>query len=84
MPVNWNCIDCNVPTKEVGEYYEVKPEVWPRTEQGLKVRGCLCLLCLEARIGRMLSFRDFTDSKANTVGNKSARLQHRVSRSATI
>ncbi len=28
--MNWKCIDCDINTKEIGDYYEVKPSVWPK------------------------------------------------------
>lgn len=95
--MNWECIDCGVHTKRKGDYYQVKPSAWPHREtkqfsiEGEPVtlylgllRGCLCIECLEARLGRTLTRDDFTDSKRNTFGTKSEILTARLNSPGTI
>lgn len=54
----FNCIDCGVNTKEIGEYYMVKACVW--RSSGMHYHsGMLCLGCLENRLGRELKPEDF-------------------------
>jgi hypothetical protein len=63
-----NCADCGVGTWTIGEYYMVHDEVWEQAWAGRrkawhgKVPGqeILCIGCLEARIGRTLTYGDFT------------------------
>lgn len=60
------CVDCAVDTstRGVDEYYMVHNELW--TEAGLSILdGMLCIGCLDARIGRRLLARDFTDAPVN-------------------
>ena len=54
----FRCVDCGKDTFE-GEYYTVTDEVW--AAGGLAPHGgMLCLADLERRIGRWLTFDDFT------------------------
>lgn len=55
------CVWCGVDV--VGEYYMVRNEVWESC--GPKY-GCLCVGCLEVRLGRTLCRDDFTDVPVNT------------------
>jgi hypothetical protein len=55
------CLDCWIDTREAGEYYVVRNEVWPLPVDG----GMLCIGCLEERIGRRLRRADFTDAPLN-------------------
>lgn len=57
------CVDCGKDTSELGEAdYKVKMKV-------MKIGRCqgleLCLGCFENRIGRKLSFQDFSQSMQN-------------------
>jgi hypothetical protein len=57
------CIDCGVDTLPTGwdaraEYYMVHDHVWGAAGMTL-LRGCLCIGCLEHRIGRQLTAADF-------------------------
>jgi hypothetical protein len=49
---------------EVTEVYTVTAELWKRTGLG-PMDGCLCIACLEQRIGRRLRPKDFTEHVFN-------------------
>ena len=72
-----DCIWCGVDTAEIGEFYMVRNEIWD--EYGPKT-GCLCIGCLEDRIGRQLRPDDFKDAPINTNPDqhRSDRLQDRL------
>jgi hypothetical protein len=70
------CVDCRVDTIGVREFYRVHDSVRPLAELG----GCLCIGCLEERIGRRLTPADFTDAPINRFGGSSARLRSRLGR----
>jgi hypothetical protein len=57
------------------EAYYVKPSVWRAAKIG-EDGGCLCIGCLEKRVGRKLKFRDFPDHPFNKMP-RSARLMER-------
>jgi hypothetical protein len=77
------CHDCGqrlLPTGRVGpdqgsEWYMVHDPVWDAS--GLEpLGGCLCLACLEARLGRPLVHDDLTDHPINTPsGSDSERMR---------
>jgi hypothetical protein len=81
------CLDCNVNTHDIGEYYAVEDEVWRAAHDG---PGMLCIDCLEKRIGRQLTQSDFKDNPLNYPDgtaysgtgfeHKSARLKDRLAR----
>lgn len=71
-----DCVWCGVNTADVGEYYMVHDELWEK--YGPPKRGCLCIGCLELRIGRRLRPDDFMDAPANWMGSKSERLRQRL------
>jgi len=64
------CLDCGLATtphwrgRPVGcwELYMVHDRVWKRAGMA---PGCLCIGCLEARLGRSLGPRDFTSALIN-------------------
>jgi hypothetical protein len=56
------CLDCGTDTLAVGDYYAVKDDVWSHAGGD---DGMLCVLCLEARLGRRLSTFDFADAPVN-------------------
>jgi hypothetical protein len=58
------CKDCGTNTSAINEYYMVHDELW-RASGLSKDCGMLCIACLEARIGRTLSARDFTECPIN-------------------
>lgn len=75
------CIDCgrDTKTRQLAEYYMVKHEVWAET--GLaEGAGCLCIGCLEERLGRILNTGDFLDVPVNYDPDlpRSPRLQDRL------
>jgi hypothetical protein len=51
------CMDCEVDTKQIREYFMVTNRIW--MEYVPERRGFLCLGCLEARMGRTLESKDF-------------------------
>jgi hypothetical protein len=54
-----HCIDCGVNTYAIGHYYMVSDDLW--ASAGMEPDGgMLCLDCLEKRIGRRLTYDDFT------------------------
>lgn len=68
------CVDCQFDTFR-NEYYMVKDEIWPI---GI-FDGMLCIGCLEKKIGRKLTKKDFTDCPVNVWPRfRSERLQNRL------
>jgi hypothetical protein len=57
------CLDCDIDTIAIAEYYVVEEAVWLQANPGSK--GMLCIGCLEVRLGRRLTPADFTDSPIN-------------------
>jgi hypothetical protein len=57
-----DCIWCRVDTSEIGEYYMVADAIWERYGP---TDGCLCIGCLEDRMGRRLQPDDFKDIPLN-------------------
>lgn len=77
------CNDCGMLTAPEGapdEWYEVRDEVW--LAAGMTVQGILCIGCLENRLGRELSARDFENAALNdpAFGWHSDRLNDRLRR----
>jgi len=59
-----HCFDCGVNTLETNEYYMVTDSCWARAK--MKARdGMLCVGCLERRLGRKLTPRNFIDCPLN-------------------
>ena len=59
-PESWCCVDCGAATTNLaGKDTPVyRPEAWAA---GMKAMGgCLCVGCLEKRLGRCLRPKDFT------------------------
>jgi len=78
MGSDWLCLDCGVDTAELGEYYMVCHRVWyylSRSDEGM-----LCIGCLENRLGRCLTKKDFIKAPVNRldVFHKSDRLIDRL------
>jgi hypothetical protein len=48
------------------EVYDVRPSVW-KVARIEPMGGCLCIGCLEQRLGRALRWRDFTSHPCNTM-----------------
>jgi hypothetical protein len=66
------CVDCGIECLPVderrAEWYVVTKEVWAAAAM-TPAGGCLCIGCLEARIGRQLAPTDFpADIKLNDLG----------------
>jgi hypothetical protein len=57
----WLCVDCSRNTQH--EHYFVHNEVW--ASAGMPECGMLCVGCLEDRLGRQLTSRDFTSAHIN-------------------
>jgi hypothetical protein len=57
------CLDCGVDTGKSGEHYMLIDSTWNLT--GLSKIGMLCILHVEARIGRKLISSDFNNSYLN-------------------
>jgi len=79
------CADCGYDTFDY-EYYMVRNDVWEQA-LGHKIppnedHVFLCIGCLEKRIGRTLTRRDFIDCPLNTSPDwpRSARLRNRMRR----
>lgn len=72
----FKCMDCGMCTNCAYEYYMVHDSVWNKVAK----RGMLCIGCLEARCGRLLTKDDFTDAPINTIWGHhgSARLKSRL------
>jgi len=53
------CRDCNC---DDSEFYMVSREIWESAfAPGVRPRGCLCLNCLEKRLGRRLAREEIGD-----------------------
>lgn len=61
---DYSCARCRTDTREAGEYYMVRPEVWDAATGGDR-RVLLCVGCVEERLGRQLTPADFTDAPVN-------------------
>lgn len=63
MYPEFDCVDCKVSTFQ-SEYYMVHDFLWNRA--GMESNGgMLCILCLESRLGRLLTEFDFTQAPVN-------------------
>jgi len=79
-----NCVDCRWATLPLNEWYMVQDSVWKAA--GMEPDGgCLCIGCLEERLGRMLTPDDFMDCKLNDLNKSdaSSRLLKRLTGKAT-
>jgi len=67
------CLDCGqrlLPDGRDGhQWYMVRDQVWDQTSLA-PLGGCLCLACLEARLGRALTWRDL-DQDAGPINRPS-------------
>src|SRR5262245_19744556 len=85
MALAFACDDCNgilmwlnlLGGGWAGDWYMVKDRVWRRGQRRTPCRF-LCVQCLEHRIGRRLSARDFKRSAKVNFEKHSARLRHRM------
>jgi len=62
-----HCRDCGVSV--AGEWYTVHDHVWAAAGME-RLGGCLCVGCLEARLGRGLNAADFTAAEINSLDPK--------------
>lgn len=53
---NYICLDCGDNTFYKNEYYMVHDQVW----DSVATNGMLCVECLEQRLGRLLTSKDFS------------------------
>lgn len=60
----FNCTVCNVNTGDLQEYYMVHDFIW---KEAGDTEGMLCIICLEAKLGRMLTPLDFPNLPINTL-----------------
>jgi hypothetical protein len=67
------CLDCDIDTIELGDFYGVNDSVW--LEAVPDGKGMLCLLCLQVRLGRRLTLADFDTAPINLLPRLQARLQ---------
>lgn len=78
----FGCIDCKINTLVNREYYMVHNKIWKKVNP--KIKGMLCIGCLERRLGRLLNRNDFTDAPVNRgffgVSDLSKRLINRLQR----
>jgi hypothetical protein len=58
LAIDWNDQGVNQTVDEMSEVYNVKPKVWKAAGME-EIAGCLCIGCLEQRLGRTLTARDF-------------------------
>lgn len=59
-----DCVDCGVDCIEINEYYMVTDSCWKRS--GMESHGgMLCIGCLENRLGKKLTPRNFKDCPLN-------------------
>jgi hypothetical protein len=78
------CLDCNVNTCDIDEYYTLHDHIWLAANP--KSKGMLCIGCLEARLGRIVTRADFRPEvpinqlELNNTFPKSSRLIDRLSR----
>jgi|SRR6267142_5929067 hypothetical protein len=75
------CMDCSIETtftlNKADEYYMVNNALWMQANP--QCEGTLCIGCLESRIGRLLTWADFTDCPLNkNPRGSSKRLRNRL------
>lgn len=59
-----NCVDCGVDCLKINEYYMVTKSCWKRARM-TPCGGMLCVGCLEKRLGKKLTPRNFMDCPLN-------------------
>lgn len=75
---DWRCLDCDIDTDAINEYYMLRDEVWQQAHPDID--GQLCIGCVEQRLGRKLAATDFTAQTINTSTTlqRSTRLSDRL------
>lgn len=61
--MSFKCMDCQICTKTINEYYMLKMEIWLKANP--LDDGMLCIKCLEKRLDRKLNSSDFSDCTVN-------------------
>jgi hypothetical protein len=82
-----HCVDCGRDTcsPDQHEWYMVHDDLWAAAGMLPEGGGCLCVGCLEKRIGHQLEPTDFTNAGINDPnGPHSARLRDRLQGKAVI
>lgn len=76
----FKCRDCGVCTNCLYEYYMVTDSVWYSATTATSASGMLCIGCLEARLGKLLTGADFSPAPINSIASVvgSARLKARL------
>lgn len=64
------CMDCKLDTWD--EYYMIYTNVWKKVNP--KIKGKLCITCLENRLGRKLTSVDFTKALVNTMKTERSKI----------
>lgn len=59
----FKCIDCDVDTMNIDEYYMLKDKAWLSIVP--EDKGVLCIGCVEDRMGRKLTQKDFSSCILN-------------------
>lgn len=74
------CMDCDVDTRKINEYYMVHDGLWSKAVPDLYANeyGQLCIGCLEMRLGRLLAKDDFADVPVNVDSAHGPRLASRL------
>lgn len=92
MTLNWLCNDCG--ENCILEYYMLHNSLWLKVmhvkvpssknlnkHEGLSAIRMLCIGCVEHRLGRLLTPKDFTAAPINSTFEKSPRLWNRLGKS---
>ena len=81
MLARYVCMGCKVNTHIINEYYMINNVLWDYVADS-NHDGMLCIGCVEARLGRKLTSKDFTTCPLNIqsieLGNRSERLMDRL------
>ena len=72
------CIECNINTLEINEYYMIQDYLWQQINP--QTKGMLCIGCVEEKLGRTLTAADFSPYPINQIGFfvQSSRLINRI------
>lgn len=76
------CWDCAACTNCIGEYYMVHDDLWEAATEDCYPDVMLCIGCLEARLGELLTKDDFTAAPLNSMNliMGSTRLKDRLTK----
>jgi hypothetical protein len=76
LAADWNDQGVQLNINERSEIYTVKPAVWKAAGME-EMAGCLCIGCLEKRIGRTLVPKDFMRHEFNSLPGTKRSLERR-------